>query len=262
MKGLKAMLDNLKDRFPRITYFDNMDGLAKQNLIMHLIFTLKSLIVVSLVMYFAPDMVPFKLLEFWTISGTPLDWLQTGKWLVIWGAFVTLVWCVYTQNEPRNNRHAERILGQGVKISIASGIGQEILFRWGYLLSGIIMVQFFDWILGGFFFGNGLLQLVQSSVLGPLANLITFGTMSEFLAQSDTWAVGAGMLATNLAYRDGHKYTGKFGVVNNWFVGMAFFYLMFTYGLLAAILVHILYDLAIIGVVYLDMVVERYKGRV
>lgn len=256
------MLDNLKSRLPRITYFDNMDGLAKQNLIMHSIFTLKSLIVVSLVMYFSPDMVPFKLLEFWNSSGNLLDWLSAGKWIVIWGALVTLTWCIYTQNEPRNNRHAERILGQGIKLSIAAGIGQEILFRWAYLLSGIVMVQLFDWVLGGFFFGSGLLHLLQTNVLGPIANLTTFGTMSEFLAQPDAWAVGAGMLVTNLAYRDGHKYTGKFGVVNNWFIGMAFFYLMFTYGLVAAILVHILYDLAIIGVVYLDMVVERFKGRV
>lgn len=255
------MLDNLKDRLPRITYFDNMDGLAKQNLIMHLIFTVKSLIVVSLVMYFRPEMVPFKLLEFWTVSGSLLDWLTSGKWLLIWGAVVTLVWCVYTHNEPRNNRYAERIFGQGIKLSIAAGIGQEILFRWGYLLSGIIMVQVFDYLLGGFLFGNGLLHLVYTNVLGPIANLTTFGTMSEFLVQSDAWAVGAGMLATNLAYRDGHKYTGKFGVLSAWFVGMAFFYFMFTYGLLAAILLHILYNLVIFGVVYLDMVVERYRGR-
>lgn len=256
------MLENLKDRLPRITYFDNMDGLAKQNLIMHSIFALKSLIVVSLVMFFRPDIVPFNVLEFWNMSGSPLDWISAGKWILLWGGLVTVAWCVFTQNEPRNNRHAERILGQGIKISIAAGIGQEILFRWTYLLSGIVMVQVFDWLLGGFYFGHGVLHLLQTHVLGPIADLTTLGSMSEFLVRSDTWAVGAGMLATNLAYRDGHKYTGKFGVVNNWFIGMAFFYLMFTYGLLAAILVHILYDLVIIGVVYLDMVVERLRGRV
>ncbi len=255
------MLEDLKNRLPRVTYFDNMDGLAKQTFIMHALFTFKSIIMVSLVMYFWPNMVPVRIFEFWKMQGSLLDWLDAGKWILVWGAVVTVAWCIWTHNEPRNNRHAERILGQGIKLSIAGGIGQEILFRWGYLLAGIIGVQVFDWVLGGFFFDKGLIQTAYAYVTAPLADLTTLGHLSWLFTDPQGWMIGAAVLGTNLAYRDGHKYTGKFGVVNNWFVGMAFFYIMFSFGLLAAITVHVLYDLIIIAIVYGDMFLERARGR-
>jgi hypothetical protein len=42
---------------------------------------------------------------------------------------------------------------------------------------------------------------------------------------------------------------------------MFFFYLMFTYGLVAAIVVHFLYDALIFFVRYLDEVIERAQGN-
>ena len=53
------------------------------------------------------------------------------------------------------------------------------------------------------------------------------------------------MLYTNAFFRDGHRYQGPIGVLNSWFAGMFLFWIMFTYGLPAAILVHFMYDFLI-----------------
>lgn len=47
------------------------------------------------------------------------------------------------------------------------------------------------------------------------------------------------------ARRNGHAYQGWFGTINSWFLGLYFFYIMLTHGLLAAIVVHFTYDFII-----------------
>lgn len=51
-----------------------------------------------------------------------------------------------------------------------------------------------------------------------------------------------GAVAANAWFRDGHKYQGPLGIVNSWYAGMVLLYATVTYGLLTAIVVHILYD--------------------
>ncbi|HMO22056.1 MAG TPA: hypothetical protein PKC98_13950, partial [Candidatus Melainabacteria bacterium] len=69
------------------------------------------------------------------------------------------------------------------------------------------------------------------------------------------------LISANSRFRDGHKYQGFLGWVNSWFLGMVFFYMTLTYGLVAAIAVHFLYDMIIFLVIYIDMVIERARGR-
>lgn len=83
----------------------------------------------------------------------------------------------------------------------------------------------------------------------PLADLTTFGYLHEQIYHPHSWAVGAGLLSANAFFRDGHKYQGLFGVINAWFGGMIFFWVLFHYGLVACMVVHFLYDFAIYATV-------------
>lgn len=95
----------------------------------------------------------------------------------------------------------------------------------------------------------------------PLASFVSFGKL-DWLVKEMPWAVAAGVIMANGKFRDGHKYLGLFGWLNSWVVGFFFFWIVFTYGLLAAIFSHFLYDLIIFVIAYVDAVLERRKGIV
>jgi hypothetical protein len=85
--------------------------------------------------------------------------------------------------------------------------------------------------------------------LFPMVDWVTMGYLTEYLYHPHSWAVGAAIIGANAAFRDGHKYQGLLGTINAWFLGMIFFWVVFTYGLFAAMVVHFLYDLAIFATV-------------
>jgi hypothetical protein len=108
-----------------------------------------------------------------------------------------------------------------------------------------------------------------------MADWATHGMLHDllyYIHPGHTWfVVGAAIVSISIRFRDGHIYLGLIGWINAWFLGMFMFYLTFQYGLLAAILVHILYDIFALGVGYLDSVIwpkiypdlakERYFGN-
>ena len=53
------------------------------------------------------------------------------------------------------------------------------------------------------------------------------------------------MLLSNVKFVDGHKYQGLWGWINSAAMGIVFMHAMVTYGLLCAIVVHIIYDLSV-----------------
>jgi len=82
----------------------------------------------------------------------------------------------------------------------------------------------------------------------PLADFTSMGKMHAILYQPQSWAFGAAVVSVNVLFRDGHKYQGWFGWINSWFIGLVFFWTMFTYGLVAAMAVHFTYDFLIFAV--------------
>ena len=78
--------------------------------------------------------------------------------------------------------------------------------------------------------------------------------MSSLLATTP-WFVGAALLSANAMFRNGHKYQGPIGIVNSWYIGMFLFWIMFQFGLIVAIIVHILYDVIVFTVKHLDVTV-------
>jgi len=212
-----------------------------------------------IVMWIWPSVVPFGFFEFWRIEGTVGEWLYAAWPIFVWAVGVNLLYKLSTRNERYINRHAEDIIVGGTLVSLRAGILEEITFRWLFFLDSIVGVKianflFFDWL------GFGLPSLFHNNIVGPFANLMTFEGLESYLFHPSGWAVGAAMLATNAFFRDGHRYQGLLGVVNSWFIGMFLFWIMFQYGLPAAILVHFAYDFLIFLVAYLDAVVERAQG--
>ena len=181
--------------------------------------------------------------------------------LFAWGTGISLICVLYTKNDRRMNRNAEDILVDGTIISVIAGVVEEITFRWLFFLGNIVSLKITNFLFFGFF-GFGIPEWTHLHILGPIVDIITLHGLTPYLFHHTGWAVGAAMIATNSFFRDGHKYQGVFGWTNSWFGGMFFFYLMFTYGLLAAIAVHFLYDFLIFLVRYIDAAIERAQGYV
>lgn len=218
-------------------------------------------VVVAVAKWVFGSYIPFDYFQFWSMKGSVREWV-VGAWPVFaWGAGVTLLFSLLSRNSYEQNKHAERFLARGISVSLCAGIMEEIVFRWLLLMTGILAVRVTDWIFGGCIFGNGLVWWLQTHITLPLANFFSFHMLSQWLQEPGSWYVAAGIIAANVKFRDGHKYQGLLGMVNSWFIGLYFFHLMFKFGLPAAILVHVLYDLFIFIVRYIDRVIERAQSR-
>jgi len=243
-----------KVRLPEIAKLNKEEGSS------FLVSAAFSALFVLLVSAIWPGTIPYSFFEFWSSKGTISEWFYASRWVFAWGVGFTIFASFTSYNKPEENRNAEAGLALGVIISVLAGVLEEICFRWLIFFSSIITAKVVNFLFFGFL-GFGILEWLQLHLLGPIANFFTLGLLQDVLTNPAMWAVGAGMLTANAAFRDGHKYLGIIGFVNSWFIGMFFFYLMFTYGLPAAILVHFLYDLGIFAVRYIDCVIERAQGR-
>lgn len=208
-----------------------------------------------------PDVIPFGTLDAWHMTGGLTDWLAAGWPLLAWGFGIqSLILLVRWEGRVMKDAFEEasplEILKAGTLISLWAGVMEEISFRWLIFYAKIFWIKVANFLLFGFL-GFGLIRLFQLHLFGPIADFTTFGSLQGFLTAPAAWAIGASMLATNAIFRDGHAYQGWFGLVNSWFSGMFFFWLMFGYGLPAAILIHFLYDFVVFGTVALFVAIRR-----
>ncbi|HSI21075.1 MAG TPA: CPBP family glutamic-type intramembrane protease [Verrucomicrobiae bacterium] len=220
--------------------------------------SIAALLSVALIELIWPDFIPFSYFELWGIKeGTVLDWLQAGVPVFIWGAALAALYSIFTRNNPKVNARAEQHFVAGAFTSLRAGIFEEIGFRWILFMNGIVVVEITNYFLGGFAGLTGLTKWLHLHFFGPIANGFTLGYLEEYLVKPEVWYLGAAILVTNAFFRDGHKYQGFVGWVNSWFGGMYLFWIMFQFGLPAAILVHFVYNFIIDVVRYVDMVAER-----
>lgn len=209
---------------------------------------LSALLVLGVVYAFFSSYMPFGFLHFWKSSGTVSDWFMAGLPFFGWALGVNMLF--YFRKSPGafgEIGSPGEMLSSGFILSLIVGLYEEVCARWLIFFSAIIGVKISNFILLGFI-DFGLVELFHNYVVGPLANFTTFGYLKEWIFHPDSWAIGAGMLLANATFRDGHAYQGLFGWLNSWFIGMFLFWIMFTYGLWAAIFVHFMYDFMIFGV--------------
>jgi hypothetical protein len=213
-------------------------------------------ITIALVRHFAPHLIPFDPFSFWTPRGGVGDWLWAAWPAFAYGIGVNVIAAYRDRKDPELRAHPEAILVVGTLVSLWAGIMEEICFRWLIFLSTIFWVQVGNFLLLGFM-GWGIPEHLYLWVVRHVADFTTLGGLHDVLFSAQGWFVGAAMLSANAFFRDGHKYQGLKGWISSWFMGMFFFWIMFRFGLPAAILVHLLYDLFIFVVHWVDTRIER-----
>lgn len=184
------------------------------------------------------DYALFSINELWSRSSSPFEGLGKVWFIFVWGVAVTLLAGIITSRTPRDYSPGF-VLGHGVWVSLNAGIFEELIYRWLRFSVAMITLPFFNFIT------FGLLKWAYESFLIPIADWATFGALHDYLFHPASWVIGAAIISANGSFRDGHEGNGFFSWVNSWFIGMVFFYLMFNYGLLTAIIAHVLYDVAI-----------------
>lgn len=204
-----------------------------------------------------PGVIPFGFFEFWGFRASPLEAVLISWPLFLWGVVATSVLVFSKYNGYKNPPH--EVFLAGTVTSLWAGVVEEVSFRWLIFFSGIIGAYILDFLLLGFL-GLHIVQWFYMTVLCPVANFFTLGLLEPYLSGQYGWAVAAAMISSNGHFRDGHAYLGILGFINSWFCGMYFFYLTLNYGLVAAIIVHFLYDFLIFLTVTVDVHLERRRA--
>lgn len=210
--------------------------------------TVVAIIIIAVVKEFWPHHIPFDIWQVWETKGTMNEWMQTASYITLSGVILSTLFYIFKADTIRSyelrDRPPIKILIQGFLISVWAGVVEEIAFRWLLFYAGIVTVKIANFILLGFI-GLDIVQWLHNNLFGPIANITTLGYLESYLFHPSSWAVGASILATNATFRDGHLYQGVVGWIHSWIFGMIMFYMLFTYGLIACIVVHFSYDMVI-----------------
>jgi len=210
-----------------------------------------------------PNSIPFTIFEFWVWDGDTIwEGVKTGWPIFVWGFSIQMFLAFRADWKKEHIDNAEDFIIGGAIISGIAGFFEEIIFRWVLFYGAFIAIQITNFLFFGFLnwmFGWSwaeLPRLLSWYIVLPFADFMTLRYFSEFLVNQG-WLLGAAVLAVNAKFRDGHKYQGFLGVVNSWYIGLFLFYIMFKYGIVAAILVHFTYDMIIFWVLYLHAAARR-----
>lgn len=214
-----------------------------------------ALLGIIIVKKFWPDVIPFSWFEFWKLNIGIWGFLQVAWPFFLWGIVFSGISATIANDREREQDTEAFFLTDVIKSTIA-GVFEEISFRWLIFYSAIAGALLSNWLIFGFA-GHGFEHWFHYTVQAPLANFVTLGLLTNIFYGNLPWTVGAAMIYSNGKFRGGHTYQGIVGWVNSWFAGMFLFYLMFTYGLIASIIVHFLYDFFIDITVYVVFVIKR-----
>jgi len=220
---------------------------------------------ICLMKWLWPSLIPFDIFQFWVWDGDTIwDGVKAGLPIFIWGFSIQFFFTCFHKFKKEEIDNAENFLVGGAIISTIAGVFEELIFRWVLLYSAFIGVQlanfllfgFVPWMLGDWWSWLELPRLLSWYVVLPIADFMTLRYFSEFLVNQG-WLLGAAVIAANAKFRDGHKYQGLLGYVNSWYLGLFLFFIMFKYGIVAAILVHFTYDMVIFWVIFLHAAFRR-----
>ncbi|GAB2841793.1 hypothetical protein GCM10022221_46290 [Actinocorallia aurea] len=205
-------------------------------------------VLVLLLEWLAPDVIPFTLTAFWTVPEDPV---------AAFGAAVESAWPILLAgialsllgipgSIPLQRRLArmppdDRVLVLTPGRVLAHSAFEEVFNRWLLFFAAIAGAAFLDFVVLGFADAHPV-QWLFRDVLIPVADFATWHQAHEILTGS-SWTVGAALLSSNARFRNGHAYQGCFGFVWSWYLGVALFVITFAHGLPVAIAVHVAYNL-------------------
>lgn len=218
--------------------------MAKKNGYDYLLTAIIGALVIAIVKYLWPKFIPLDVWNFWSSPSGIWEGVLAGWPILAWGAFNGARSYIHVDREYAWGKSAGATFLAGLKKSLWGGITEEIAFRWLIHLGAMPGIALINYLLFGFA-GFGIPEWFHVNVWGALSNWTTFGMLEPQIFDPNNWFVGAAILYANALFREGHTYQGLFGYINSWFLGMGFFWIVFHYGLPAAIAVHVLHNLLI-----------------
>lgn len=209
---------------------------------------------IGYVVWRTSDTIPFGFWQFWHIRGSLFQAI-IGAWpIYLWGTGLTAL-IAFTQWNGYTSKPIH-LFTKGFIISLLAGVLEEVWYRWLFFFLAIVMIPVMDYLLLGFW-GFHWIQWIYVTLACPIANFFTLGYLEPYLLNGYGWAVSAAIISANGRFRNAHEYLGPFGYVNSWFGGMYLFWVVFNYGLIAAIIIHFLYDLLVFTVPAIDAALEN-----
>ncbi|MDP4008477.1 MAG: hypothetical protein Q8P68_04780 [Candidatus Peregrinibacteria bacterium] len=240
------------------------------------------LLVAMAIKHFFPNSIPVDVFFVWKLKGSLAQWIiavipvlfmglmtniLTGCWSEFrsasrshfvrvrknrsagGGMFIKPLPIHFVEDEPNeegevNQKKVARvdpifILTNGFLTSVVSGVTEEVIFRWLLLLDAMPVILVLNFVT------FGLLENLQVHLLGPIANVLTFGYLEEFIFFKDGWQFGFALFWSALQFKSGHNYQQWLARTSSWFFGMYMFGLTMTFGLPIAIAAHFLCNMLI-----------------
>jgi hypothetical protein len=219
----------------------------------------------SLVLWLWPWAVPFGFYQFWIWDWAKIREAILISWPVyLWGGGITFIFTFGRRIPKKSVADAEsEILAKGWLISLIAGLTEEPIFRWLVFYSGMLGARISAFCFFGFISSYfELSRLTYWYIVGPCINFCSAFHL-DWLLYEMGWIVGAGAVSANAKFRNEHAYLGWLGYINSWAGGFFLFWIMFNYGLPAAIAVHFIYDAIIFTTLFLHAIARReglYKG--
>ncbi|HTE57140.1 MAG TPA: hypothetical protein VK694_00190 [Verrucomicrobiae bacterium] len=189
---------------------------------------------------FARDWMVMDFDDLWKPDGNVGAAIGKVSFIFAWAIGVTLVIGIYqvVKEVPREHDPGETFW-KGLWISINAGFFEELIYRWLRFFIAMVLLRFLNAIFYGF------VAWWYTEIMIPVVNWETLGALEPQLTGHPEWLFGAAVLSAATKFEEAHEYQGWFGKTNAWFIGMVLFYVMFNYGLWAAIVVHVLYDVCV-----------------
>jgi hypothetical protein len=182
---------------------------------------------------------PIGFTDVWIAHGSMGDGLASVWYIFLWGVGFTLASFILTGMYKKSRTVTPgEVAIEGLGVSLFAGVVEELAYRWFMLFGGMFILNVLN------FLTFGLIKWLNVELFIPLTNWLTFGILSPQLTDN-SWLFGAAIVFANSSFRDAHEHKGFITYVNAWILGIVFFYVMFNYGLLTAIVAHVLYDLCI-----------------
>ena len=208
---------------------------------------------------FNPKLFTYQYYEFWNKAN------YTGAFQFVfkyWYIFFTITISnfiglfVFDNIRVETKKPVDQLIGGSIA-SIFAGISEEIVYRWLWFFSAIGTIALTDWFSGGFLFGHGLTYLVYIFTK-YFVNLATFGILTDYI-YSPNWLVGAAMMTAALEFRKGHEQYGVTGYWFSWYFGLFTQVIVFKFGIMPAIVVHILVDMMQDVLLFIYSIINRTK---
>lgn len=158
------------------------------------------------------------------------------------GSSRVLLYAVLKHKRRYRIAEPSTIIWRGTYTNVHAAICEELVYRGFVLMALMPALVLLNYIT------LGVLQPIFEEVLLPVANWMTLGLLSDWLNHSEGWILGAAILTSNFVFAITHLDLPPRTQIYIWFFGMIMFWTLFQYGLFAAIIVHFLHNMLILGI--------------